>query len=74
MIDNDLLHMIRCPETGCRLFLGQDNAELWSRGSKKAYPIKNGIPILIISQARCLNDSELNVLEKSISKSDLTGE
>ena len=65
MIDPELLNMIRCPETGCKLIAHPKLNELWCRASKKAYAVKNGVPVLLIKTARALNDTELNWLDNS---------
>ncbi len=63
IIDTELLNMIRCPETGSRLLLHEKTSELWCSAISKAYKIKNGIPILIASQARPLSKKERQWLD-----------
>ena len=66
IIDADLHHIIRCPDTGARLYLVADRQELWSRATGKAFAIISGIPILISSEARVLSSQELDWLDKQI--------
>jgi len=37
--------------------------ELWSRSARLAYPIRNGIPVLLENEARALSDEELEKLK-----------
>ena len=49
-----LLNSIVCPKTKEPLILDEKNKELVSKKGKLAYPIVDGIPILIIEKARKL--------------------
>ena len=55
MIDKKLLQILVCPETKSKLIL-VDN-ELVSSESKLAYPIRDGIPILLKEEARLISVS-----------------
>ena len=48
-----------CPVTKGRLEYRRDKQELWSRQAKLAFPIKDGIPYMLESEARELSDEEL---------------
>ena len=50
--DRNLLEIIVCPKTHTKLFLDEDRNELISNAAGLAFPIRNGIPILLIDQAR----------------------
>ena len=50
--DKRLLSIIVCPKTHTKLVLDEENNELISRAGGLAFPIRNGIPILLIDQAR----------------------
>ena len=50
--DKDLLKIIVCPKTHTKLVLDEDKNELISNAAGLAFPIKNGIPILLIDEAR----------------------
>ena len=54
--DKDLLKIIVCPKTHTKLVLDEDKNELISNAAGLAFPIKNGIPILLIDQAREIQD------------------
>ncbi len=50
-----LLESLVCPATGGRLEYDADNGELISRTAMLAYPIRSGIPIMLIDEARKLD-------------------
>ena len=50
--DVNLLRIIVCPKTHTKLEFDKKNHELVSSASGLAYPIRNGIPILLADQAR----------------------
>ena len=56
-MNEKLLEILVCPLTRSKLILKND--ELISREAKLAYPIQEGIPILIISEARNISDEDL---------------
>ena len=60
MIDKKLLLILVCPETKSKLIL-IDN-ELVSTESKLAYPIRDGIPILLKEEARPISSDEIEKL------------
>ncbi len=47
-----LLEALVCPATGGRLEYDADKAELISKTAMLAYPIRSGIPIMLIDEAR----------------------
>ena len=51
-IDKDLLEILVCPITKTKLFLDEENGELISKEAKLAYPIRDGIPIMLPDEAR----------------------
>ena len=57
-MDKNLLKILVCPVTKGRLFYKKDQNELISKSAKLAYPIKDGIPILLESEARVINSDE----------------
>ncbi|MEY3062886.1 MAG: hypothetical protein RI994_2138, partial [Pseudomonadota bacterium] len=58
-MDTKLLELLVCPVTKGPLDVQRDLQELWSRSARLAYPIRNGIPILLENEARTLSDEEL---------------
>ena len=51
-MDANLLKILVCPVTKGSLVYDKKKNELISKSAKLAYPIKNGIPILLESEAR----------------------
>ncbi len=62
-MDTKLLELLVCPVTKGPLELQREAQELWSRSARMAYPIRNGIPILLENEARTLTDNELESLK-----------
>jgi uncharacterized protein YbaR (Trm112 family) len=62
-MDTKLLELLVCPVTKGPLDLQKEAQELWSRSARLAYPIRNGIPILLENEARTLSDDELEGLK-----------
>ena len=55
--DESLLDIIVCPVSKEKLTFDKKNNELLSKKAKLAFPIKDGIPILLIEEARKTNRS-----------------
>ena len=62
-MDTKLLELLVCPVTKGPLDVQRDLQELGSRSARLAYPIRNGIPILLENEARTLSDEELDHLK-----------
>ena len=58
-MDTKLLELLVCPVTKGPLQLDRERRELHSRSARLAYPIRDGIPVLLEAQARPLTDAEL---------------
>ncbi|EJF83294.1 Trm112 family protein [Candidatus Bartonella washoeensis] len=58
MTDPKMLELLVCPITKGTLSLDQKTQELISLRAKLAYPIRDGIPIMLTSEARSLHDNE----------------
>ena len=54
-IDPKLLEILVCPLTKSTLEYDADKQELISRAAKLAYPIRDGIPIMLPEEARKLD-------------------
>jgi hypothetical protein len=61
-MDPKLLELLVCPVTKGHLDYDRDRMELISRSARLAYPIRDGIPVLLEDQARTLSDDELEQL------------
>lgn len=57
IFDESLLDIIVCPVTKEKLTLDKKTNELISKKAKLAFPIREGIPILLIEEARKINRS-----------------
>ena len=57
-MDKYLQRQLVCPYSGCALVLHERRKELWCLASKMAYPIKDGMPVMLIDQARLISDQE----------------
>ena len=55
-IDPKLLEILVCPVTKTRLEYDAENQELVSKAAGLAYPIRDGIPIMLPDEARELKD------------------
>ena len=55
-MDSRLLDILVCPVSKGRLQFDRSRSELISRGAGLAYPVRDGIPILLESEARQLED------------------
>ena len=51
-MDSKLLELLVCPVTKCPLDHDRQKQELISRSAKLAYPIRDGIPIMLPEEAR----------------------
>lgn len=57
-MDSKLLELLVCPVTKGPLLLNRERQELLSRSARLAYPIRDGIPILLEHEARTLSEEE----------------
>jgi len=61
-MDPKLLELLVCPVTKGPLDYDRDKGELISRSARLAYPVRDGIPIMLEGEARPLTDDELAAL------------
>lgn len=57
-VDPKLLEILVCPLTKSRLRYDEKNQELISEQAKLAFPIRDGIPIMLVEEARRLDDNQ----------------
>ncbi len=62
--DPKMLELLVCPITGGTLSLNRETQELISLKAKLAYPIRDGVPIMLASEARPLQDNEKATYKK----------
>ena len=61
-VDARLLEILVCPRTKTSLVYDEARQELISRAARLAFPIRDGIPIMLEEEARPLDDEELRAL------------
>ena len=64
-MDSKLLNLLCCPESGAKLVLNKSKTELICKKSKLAYPIKDGVPVLLRKAARSIENSDTKKGEPS---------
>lgn len=64
MIDKKLLDILVCPVTKGPLTYDKENQELISKSARLAYPIRDGIPVMLEEEARALTQEEVEALQK----------
>lgn len=57
-IEAKLLEILVCPVSKASLVYNKDLDELWCRASGLAYPVRDGIPVMLEEEARQLSDEE----------------
>jgi uncharacterized protein len=60
-MDTRLLELLVCPVTKGPLTYDREKQELISHSARLAYPVRDGIPILLENEARTLTDEELGL-------------
>jgi uncharacterized protein len=59
MMDTKLLQILVCPVTKGSLVFNKTTNELISKSAGLAYPVKDGIPVMLEEEARKLTDEEM---------------
>lgn len=60
-MDTKLLELLVCPVTKGPLEFDRNKQELVSRSARLAYPVRDGMPIMLENEARTLSDEELGL-------------
>ena len=55
-VDVRMLELLACPLTKGPLVFDAERGELVSRAAKLAYPVRDGIPVMLPSEARRIED------------------
>lgn len=58
-MDKRLLDILVCPVTKGPLTWDADKQELLCKASRLAYPVRDGVPVMLEEEARALTDEEL---------------
>ena len=57
-VDPRLLDVLVCPLTRSALYYDRARQELISQQARKAFPVRSGVPIMLVEEARDLDDDE----------------
>lgn len=57
-MDKRLLDILVCPVTKAPLFYSEATAELVCKASRLAYPVRDGIPVMLEEEARALTPDD----------------
>ena len=57
-IDHELLKILACPEDKGELLYFEDENILYNPRTRRAYPIREGIPVLLISEAEVVTEEK----------------
>ena len=60
-MDTKLLELLVCPVTKGPLEFDRRKQELVCRGARLAYPVRDGMPVMLETEARALTDEELGI-------------
>lgn len=60
MMQQKFLATLVCPISKQPLIYCAEKQELWSKAAKLAFPIRDGMPIMLENEARVLSDEELS--------------
>ena len=60
-MDTKLLALLVCPVTKGPLEFDREKQELVSRSARLAYPVRDGLPVMLETEARTLSDEELDL-------------
>ncbi len=64
-MDKKLLEILVCPVTKGPLIYDKKKQELISRSARLAYPIRDGIPVMLEEEARQLSSDEVEQYRQS---------
>jgi uncharacterized protein YbaR (Trm112 family) len=60
-MDTKLLELLVCPVTKGPLDYDREKQELDTRSARLAYPVRDGLPVMLEVEARPLSDEELGL-------------
>ena len=61
-LDPRLLEILVCPQTKGPLVYDREKSELLSKRAGLAYPIRDGVAVMLVDEARALSDDEIEKL------------
>lgn len=63
-MDHRLLDILACPICKGPLVHRRDECELVCRGDRLAWPIRDGVPVMLVAEAREISQQELLAMEQ----------
>jgi len=63
-MDKKLLDILVCPITKGPLIYDKEKQELISKSARLAYPVRDGIPVMLEDEARPLTEEEVEALSR----------
>lgn len=69
MINKELLEILRCPEAKTPLVLENDSLVSLDKNTRRSYPIKDEVPIMLLDQSTQLSLEEWTSIMKKHGKS-----
>jgi len=69
-LDPRLLEILACPEDKGALLYFADESALYNPRLKRRYPVRDGIPVMLIDEAESVDDAEH---ERLVAKADAEG-
>ena len=70
-IDAALLKILACPDDKGRLWLASDGTFLYNPRLRRAYAVRDGIAVMLIDEARAVDEAEHASLEAQIAAGSL---
>lgn len=65
-IDQSLLEILACPEDKGPLWYIESEKVLYNPRLRRAYPVVDGIPVMLIGESRTLSDAENASMESLV--------
>ena len=59
-MNQHLLEILVSPLSKTPLIYRKDKEELWAKADKLAFPVREGIPVMLVEEARSLTQEELD--------------
>ncbi|CAO5675166.1 MAG: hypothetical protein HEEMFOPI_00187 [Holosporales bacterium] len=69
-VDPKLLQILVCPLTKTKLRYDEESMELISDVSGLAYPIQNGVPVMLVDEARIVNPDQVRLIAPHLLKNE----
>jgi uncharacterized protein YbaR (Trm112 family) len=70
-IDAALLEILACPDDKGPLYYVEDEELLYNPRLRRAYEIRDGIPVMLVDEARAVDDAEHDRLQGRIDAEDI---